>query len=138
MVLSIAAVVIALASAAAAIYAVVIGRQSLAWQKQQDVARVTPSVRIEIGHKADPEPQYVHGASRRIPLEYRLTISVVNTGETIEHLKRLRIEAADHSQGRDLKGEGADDSRFACPQPIGAQCSPDGSNGRGTRGALLS
>jgi hypothetical protein len=111
--LSIAALVIALVSAGGVVYSVVIGKQALAWQKQQDLARVTPSVHIEFEHAAEPRSQLFWAGDdledeRPLPLDYTLTISVVNTGETTEHLKRLRVEAADHSEGVDLTQRGTD------------------------------
>jgi hypothetical protein len=105
--LSIAALVIALVSAAAAVYAVAIGRQGLAWRKRQDMARVTPSVRVDVGHAAQPRRELLWTQAdmedeRPVPLVYELTVNVVNTGETTERIRRVRIEAADHSEGSDL------------------------------------
>ena len=39
---------------------------------------------------------------RPVALVYRLTVGVINTSETTEHLKRLRIETADHSEGHEI------------------------------------
>jgi hypothetical protein len=101
--LSIAAIVIAL-------IALVTSRQALTWQKRQDIARVTPSVRIEFEHSADPQSVYVWSQAmledpRPTPLDYRLTINVVNAGQTTERLRRMRVEAVDHSAGVDVTAD---------------------------------
>jgi hypothetical protein len=109
--LSIAALAVSLVVAVVAIYAAVISRQALAWQKQQDQARITPDVRVELEHSADPQtiPVDFLNNPRPVPLEYRLTISVLNDGQRPEHLKRLRVESEDHSEGFDARPVGRDE-----------------------------
>jgi hypothetical protein len=114
--LSIAAIVIAL-------IALVTSRQALAWQKRQDLARVTPSVRVEFEHAAHERSQLLWATAdledpRPVPLRYLLTVNVVNEGLTTERIKRLRVESADHSETVDIT-RGSDEelqprARFSC------------------------
>jgi hypothetical protein len=110
--LSIAALAVSLVVAVVAIYAAVISRQALAWQKQQDQARITPDVRVELEHAtqaAHPLVEWVGNAQRPRALEYRITINVVNDGQRPEHLKRLWVETEDGSEGYDARPVGSDE-----------------------------
>jgi hypothetical protein len=95
-----------------AVYAVVISRQALAHQRQQDQVRVTPTVRVELEHSADPgQPllEWIGDAPRPRALDYRITVNVVNNGQRPEHLKRLRLETEDGSGQYDARPVGRDE-----------------------------
>ena len=85
--------------------------RALDWQQQRDLERSTPNLRLEIEHGAEQERidvgRVVGGGFERYPvtgekLEYRLRVSVVNAGQTVEYLKSLWIQTADRTHGVDL------------------------------------
>jgi hypothetical protein len=113
MAVAVLALVVAVAGVAVGAWGVVMSKDALTWQKERDRARLTPAVRIEFEHEGEPRggPLYAPADlqdKRPWPLSYVLRISVVNQGETTEHVKRLRIEAADQSEGVDLALGGDD------------------------------
>lgn len=110
MVLAILALVVAIAAVAVGAWGVMMSKQALAWQKERDRARLTPSVRIEFEHMGEPQGGPLYTAAdledeRPRRLFYVLRISGVNEGETTEHVKRLTIETADRKEGRSIEDD---------------------------------
>jgi hypothetical protein len=128
--IAVIAIVIAVVSAAVAIYSAVTSKRALDWQRAQDRARVTPSVRVELEHGTEPDRGPIITAAdlqdaRPFPRRYRVTINVVNAGQTTERVKCIRVEAADRSDGQDLEIAGGDaeiqpGARFAREVPLAA------------------
>lgn len=97
---------------ALAIYAAAVGSASLGWQIYREIRRLKTDLRVEIEHAARPRPMYVAFGSdsdpRPEPLEYELTLVVVNDGETTEYVRDAAIEDAARTAGYDFGDELAD------------------------------
>jgi hypothetical protein len=111
---AVAGLAVAGASVLVAVFALVQARranrtaeEALAWQQQRDLERRTPTLTVEIEHREQQERQYVHSVADPRPVRhvYSLEISVVNTGETTEHLRRLRVGSADRTEWIDVLGD---------------------------------
>lgn len=104
--LNVVAIAISGVSAVGVVYSVVISRRALDWQKQRDAERAKPHIRVQFEHAAEVVHSYVHNLNdpdpRPEPLFYELSVSVINDGETTEHLRSLWIESVDGVQGLDL------------------------------------
>lgn len=107
--LGIAALTVSAVSAAGVVYSVVVSRQALEWQRRRDAERGTPQIRVEFEHASTPMrlgfDVLDDSDPRPMPLFYELTVSVVNVGETTEHVKTLWIEQADREAGTDLSDQ---------------------------------
>jgi hypothetical protein len=85
-VISVVALIVSGISATAAVYAV---------KTTRDAAKI--KVSVNVWHKAQPEPQYIHVLDRPAPRAkyYQLEIEVVNDGETTEFITAIYLARSD-------------------------------------------
>lgn len=96
-----------------AIYAALVGSGSLGWQVWRERNRLSTKIRVEFEHGTPPRPMFVVYAGdtdrRPEPLEYELTLVVINDGETTEYVRDAWIEDVAGTGGNhfdDLGDEG--------------------------------
>jgi hypothetical protein len=98
---------------ALAIYAAVVGSVGLGWQIWREVRRTRTDIRVEIEHAAkqrrffvvvpdDPDP-------RPEPLEYEVSVVVVNDGETTEYVRGIYLESRARTEGYHFGNAGEGD-----------------------------
>jgi hypothetical protein len=104
---------------ALAIYAAAVGTGSIGWQIYRELRRLKTDIRVEFEHASESRQVFVaFGADtdpRPHPLEYELSIVVVNDGETQEFIRDVGLEQAAGGTGHDF-GEGRTGDRELPPR----------------------
>jgi hypothetical protein len=104
---------------AIAIYAAAVGSGSLGWQVYREINRSRTKIRVEVEHATRPRqgPFVVWGGDpvdpRPDPIEYELTLVVVNDGETTEFVRDLWIHNPSRGEGFDVGLDGDGDAELA-------------------------
>jgi hypothetical protein len=96
-----------------AIYAAIVGTAGLGWQVWREVRRLRTDIRVEFEHAAKHRQFYVAWAgdpdTRPEPLQYELTVVVVNDGETTEWVREITIENRARTQGYEFDNTEGDE-----------------------------
>src|SRR5436190_3758599 len=76
-------------------YGAFVGTGSLGWQVYVWRRKLRADVRVEVTHSVERGLAAEHGDDVVRAFEYQIAVAAVNAGETVEHLKSLRIENPD-------------------------------------------
>lgn len=93
------ALIISAVAAAASVYAVLVSRRGLVWQQRRDAERRTPSLQVNLSQGSGTNDMVIMRLDDDQPLRwyYRVSVNVVNAGETTEFLSSIWAQTVDRS-----------------------------------------
>lgn len=111
-----------------AIYAAVVGTVGLGWQIWRETRRTRTNIRVELEHAAMPREFYVAFTGdpdqRSGPVEYVVSVIVVNDGESTEYVRDIWLENRARTRGYDFGHDGEHDGELLPRGRIATSASP--------------